>query len=189
MIHTMRYFVIGIYLLMGAHYGSFAQKMKKYKIEDSGMTLKVPALMFPMSESDQALKYPSVRKPIAAFTDENRVIDFGIHIGASQWADTDKELAMLFFKASVLELFDQVDMSYEGIREINGKEFIGFEFISHMRGTQNMPPERMYNYLMYYLYHKKTPVFLFRCPYRDMEVWKPAGKKMIESVKIKKAPK
>ena len=72
-----------------------------------------------MDALDFTQRYPSVRAPLAAYTDEDRLVDFSVNISATQWPDTDLELAQKFFKAGVVNMFDRVEMIKEGIYEVH----------------------------------------------------------------------
>ena len=108
-------------------------KLVKTKIAD-GMVVSLPKTFRPMDDLDFVQRYPSVRQPIAAFTNEEREVDFSVNLSATQWPDANQELAQKFFKAGIYNLFDEVDMIEEGMKEIYGKEYIYFEFESRIKG-------------------------------------------------------
>ena len=89
-------------------------KLVKVKVNDS-ITVSIPREWNAMDALDFTQRYPSVRAPLAAYTNLDRTIDFSINISATQWPDTDLELAQKFFKASVLSMFDRVEMIGTGV--------------------------------------------------------------------------
>jgi len=106
-------------------------KLIKIKM-DNGTKVSIPKDWHPMDEYDIVQRYPSVRAPLLAYTNEERVADFSVNISATQWPDDDVALAQRFFKAGILNVFDRVEMIGEGVHELHGKKFIFFEFESRV---------------------------------------------------------
>jgi hypothetical protein len=73
------------------------EKLVKTKMTDE-ITALVPKNFKPMDDIDFSQRYPSVRKPLAAYTNEAREVDFSVNISATQWPDGDIEIAKEFFK-------------------------------------------------------------------------------------------
>jgi hypothetical protein len=168
---------------------SFDQpKLVKTKAAD-GITVSIPEEWRPMDQLDFTERYPSVRAPIAAYTNEERSIDFSVNISATRWADNDLELAQKFFKSGIQNLFDRVEFINEGIVDRKGKKFIYFEFESRVNGNREKEGQRepilKYSYIQYYIKGGKTLVFSFNCPRRERQNWEPVAKLMMESVKLK----
>ena len=182
----MRYSLI-IFLLI---FSAFAEKPKLVKTKlAEGMTASLPASFKPMDEMDFTQRYPSVRAPLAAFTNEDRDTDFSVNISATQWPDADVEMAGKFFRSGLTNLFDKVDFISEGVREIHGKKFIYFEIESRMSGTrtneENRSPISKYTYIQYLVEKNRTLVFTFSCPARSREDWQETATQMMKSLKIK----
>jgi hypothetical protein len=154
-----------------------------------GITVSIPEEWRPMDQLDFTERYPSVRAPLAAYTNEERSIDFSVNISATRWADKDLELAQQFFKSGIRNLFDRVEFINEGIVERKGKRFIYFEFESRMNGNREKEglrePILKYSYIQYYIKGGKTLVFSFNAPRRERQEWEPVAKLMMESVKVK----
>src|SRR5689334_7835248 len=89
-------------------------KLVKTKVNDK-ITVSIPRDWHPMDGLDFTQRYPSVRAPLAAYTDVERLTDFSVNISATQWPDQDLAMAKPFFKASLLNMFDRVDMISDGI--------------------------------------------------------------------------
>jgi hypothetical protein len=94
-----------------------------------------------------------------------------------------------FFKSSLLNMFDRVDMLSEGVREVNGKRIIFFEFESRVNGNRQQEgftdPILKYTYISYLIDSGRTLVFSFNCPRRDREQWKESAKAMMNAIKVK----
>src|SRR5215203_640912 len=99
-----------LFLLFSLILASFDQpKLIKTKVSND-ITVSIPENWRPMDGLDFTERYPSVRAPLAAFTNEERFADFSINISATRWPDEDVEIAQKFFKASFSNLFDKVEM-------------------------------------------------------------------------------
>jgi hypothetical protein len=176
------FFLIGIVLLAADR-----PKLVKVKINDN-ITVSIPQGWNAMDGLDFTQRYPSVRAPLAAYTNLDRTIDFSVNISATQWSDADIELAQKFFKASVLSMFDRVDMIQEGVHEVNKKKFIFFEFDSRISGTRQegfQNPVLRYTYIQYLLQPGKTLVFSFNCSRREKQDWQETARMMMKRVKVK----
>jgi len=179
----------GFFLLLCITLFSFAPpKLVKTKVANDIVVL-VPKNFRPMDDLDFSQRYPSVRKPIAAFTNEAREVDFSVNISATQWPDSDVEMARKFFKAGVLNMFDGLDMIEEGIHEVKGKQFIYFEFESRVKGDrlkqELRDPVLNYTYIQYRVESGRTLVFSFNCPRRIREEWQSTARKMMKGIKMR----
>lgn len=178
--------IILIVFLIASISPVIGQKLKYQKIADGKIQVKIPENFVEMLPDDIAVRFPSVRKPIAAFTGPQRLMSFNIAISATQWNKDDYEIAKEFFRASLLNLFDKVDMINEGVTDIKKNTYIFFEFESTVRGTQTKATERSYNFMMYHIVKGKTIVVSFMCPRMYMEEWKDKANTMMQSIKLSK---
>jgi hypothetical protein len=116
-------------------------------------------------------------------------VDISVNISATQWPDANLELAQKFFKSSIHNMFDDIEMISEGIYELKGKKFIYFEFESRVRGDPMALGEQNavlnYTYLSYLVEPKRTLVFSFNCPRRLRLDWQETAKKIMTSIKAK----
>lgn len=162
-------------------------KLVKVKATDN-ITISIPQGWNPMDDLDFSQRYPSVRAPLAAYTNVDRTIDFAVNISATQWPDKDLEMAQKFFKASLVSMFDRVDMIDEGVQEVNKKKYIYFEFDSRINGAPKEgqhDPVLRYTYIQYLLEPGKTLVFSFNCPRREKQDWQETARVMMKSIKVK----
>lgn len=163
-------------------------KLVKVKISDQ-ISAMLPQDFVPMGDMDFLQRYPSVRKPIGAYTNPDHEVDFSVNTSATSWPDTNLEMAEQFFKSGVMNMFDRVEILSEGIHEVNGKKLIYLEFESRLRGDQstlgNQESILRYSYLQYWLDGSRTVVFSFNCPARLEPDWKETAGKIMKSVKIK----
>jgi hypothetical protein len=163
-------------------------KLVKTKVTDE-ITVSLPKNWKPMDGLDFTERYPSVRAPLAAFTNEERTIDFSVNISATRWPDANLEIASKFFKSSLRNMFDRVEILEEGIREVNGKSFVFFRFESRINGNKNQlgnaEPVLRYTYLQYLIQPNRTLVFSFNCPRHDRQAWEKSADAMMKSIRIK----
>jgi hypothetical protein len=177
-------------LLSLAIIGLFAfspSKLVKTKVTE-GVYISLPPELKPMTPDDIILRYPSVRSPLAAYTDLNRTLDFSVNISATQWPDADLEIASQFFKSSISNLFDRVDFIEEGIHTIHKKKFIFFEFESRVNGNKmalgEQSPVFRYTYIQYLIEPNRTLVISFNCPKTSREDWQETVRAVMKSVKV-----
>lgn len=168
---------------------AFSQtKLVKTKVAE-GITLSLPTELTPMTPDDIVQRYPSVRAPLAAYTNGNRTADFSINTSATQWPDGNIELAQKFFKAGITNLYDRVDFIDQGVQMVNKRKFIFFEFQSRVNGNKMKEGEQSavfrYTYIQYYIEKDKAVVFSFSCPKDQKEEWQPIVRAMMKSVKIR----
>lgn len=178
-----------IFLLLAfAALGFAPEKGIKTKITD-GITVTLPATLVPMTPDDIVMRYPSVRAPLGAFTNLNRDADFSVNISATQWPDSDIELAAQFFKSGIINLYDRVDMIHEGIHVVNKKKFIFYEFESRVNGNRLKEGERQpifrYAYVQYYIEKGRTLVFTFSCPKDHRPEWQETARAMMKTIRIR----
>jgi hypothetical protein len=167
---------------------SVKPKLVKIKVNNE-ISIAVPKDWIPMDQMDFVQRYPSVRAPLAAYTNSERTVDFAVNISATQWPDADLPLSQKFFKASLLNMFDRVEMISEGIHEVNKKKFVYFEFKSRVNGNRKelsqKDPVLQYTYIQYLIESNRTLVFSFNCPQRVMEEWQPIAHEMMKKVVVK----
>jgi len=177
-------FIAGLVSFLG-----FTQdKLVKTKVSDH-ITVSLPQGFFPMSNSDLAQRYPSVRKPMGAYTNMERMVDFSIKESATRWRESDVVIAKDFFKASLVNLYDRVKITKEEIQTIDDRKFIVFEMDTRINGDRysldKKDPVRTYVYIQYLLINGKTLVFSFTCPIQMKEQWQGTAQEIMQSVKVK----
>ena len=164
-------------------------KMVKVKVNND-ISVLVPKEWSAMDPLDVAQRYPSVRKPLVAYTNEDRTADFSVNISATQWPDADLSLSQRFFKSSLLNMFDKVDIIGEGVREVNKRKFIYFEFESRLNGNRQntglKDPVVQYSYIQYLVDSDRTIVFSFHCPRRMREQWQETAHAIMDGITVKR---
>jgi len=163
-------------------------KLQKIKLKEQGITISVPKGWRPMDGMDFTERYPSVRAPLAAYTNEERLIDFSVNVSATRWPDRDADVAKSFFRASIFSMFDRVEIIREGTQVIHGKSYIFFEFKSRINGSRKeeslREPVLRYTYIQYLLGPERALVFSFNCPQRLMPEWQETAGVMMKNVVV-----
>ena len=185
---AIRLFISVFPVLLAALSSNAQPAMVKTKIGEE-MTLSLPEDLIPMTDEDFSMKFISPKKPIAAYTNHQRVVEFSINASNTSWQENDLELMKSFYKSSILSLYDQVKFIKEDIQDINKKKFIVFEFTSHVKGDNsslaNQRGVKKYTYIQYAIKNSKTILLNFSCPARDQSYWQPVIRKTMGSVRLK----
>ena len=168
--------------------GFSPRKSVKTKITN-GITVMLPEELAPMTPEDIAQRYPSVRAPLGAYTNPDRLVDFSVNVSATQWPDGNVGFAQKFFKSTIYSMYDRVDMISEGIETIHKKKFIFFEFDSRLNPDRKQVSSQdallRYTYIMYYVHPSRTLVFSFNCTKEQKEEWQEIAQTIMHSIKVR----
>ena len=163
-------------------------KLVKTKIAD-GIIASLPKELYPMTPEDVAQRFPSVRAPLGAYTNEDRLVDFSANISATNWPDGNVDMAQKFFKAGLYNLYDKLDLISEGIQVNHKKKFIFFEFDSRISGDRRkqgfQEPVLKYTFIQYLVEPNRTLVFSFTCPKDRKEEWQGTAREVMKSVRVR----
>jgi len=184
--HVMK--TLGFSFLIVVLFGFAEQKLIKIKVAD-GIKASIPEGFVPMEPQDIAQRFPSVRAPLGAYTNQDRVVDFSVNISATQWQAKDFTIAQKFFKSGIYNLYDRIEMISEGTHVIKKKNYIFFEFESRMNGKRGQvgSEEPIVNYtcIQYLVENGRTLVFAFNCPRELRQQWQPVAQQVMLSVRVK----
>ncbi len=178
-------------LLLAAAFSSFqhpANDLVKKQVTEK-IQLLLPGNFQPMSQELMDQRYLTARKPIAAYTNERQMVDLTVSTSNTRWQASDLPILKDFYKASLMELYDEVNFSREEIEEVNGKHFVVFEFTSIVRSEENAltarSPVRKYTRIQYTVDAGQTLVFSFTCPQLLQPKWEETARKVMQSIQIK----
>jgi hypothetical protein len=156
-----------------------------------GISVALPQSFRPMTDAQLQETYQAARRPLAAYTDPNRQVAFGLNVSNTRWQPGDLPMLKDFYRASLLELYDEVTFLTEAVQEVDGQPFAVFEFVSVVRPAEDetsfveQKPIRRYTYVQYTVHQQKTWVFDFSGPARDQATWQPVAQHMMQSVRMK----
>ena len=84
-------------------------------------------------------------------------------------------------------LYDEVQFITENIQEINGRNYVVFEFLSKVNDTEGTTIDQSsiskFIRIQYTIVNYKTVLFNFSCPARVKDKWALIAKESLESVK------
>lgn len=162
-----------------------SDKLIKVKLNNE-VTVFIPESFTPMTKEDMEIRYQSYRVPLALYTDQSRLVEFGVNRSFSRWQPEDIEMMGEFYEASLLELYDKVTFIEKGIKEINGHKFVFFEFQSVVYPENDYQDSaRKYTYLMYGLSEGTTYLFNFTCDQYLQKEWQLTAQKIMDQIKLK----
>ncbi len=151
--------------------------------------MEISSLFLPMDVQQRLLKYVSDRTPIAMYTTQDGSVDLGINTTSSRWAEGDMRILKDFYKAGILNLYDEVKFYQDTLTIINDRQFIVFEFKGIIREEESSLPSRSglskYIYIQYTLYNDSVLLFNFSAPHAVRSRWQEAANQMMNSIKIK----
>lgn len=143
-------------------------------------------------------RQPTLQKmtsPVQAmFASDDGKAEFVLNKSILQWGGDDIELSRKFYKANILNLYDQVDFMKDEIVEQDGKSLIVFEFAGTIAGEvnafQKKKSKKDYLYVAYHILDEEgVLIFRFSCPWVAMQQWQEPVQKAMESIRFQKAKK
>lgn len=130
---------------------------------------------------------------LAIFMSQDRQSNLAINKSQLRWDEAEEELLSQFYKANILNMYDQVDMIQEGVKQINGRKFIVFEFSGQVVDEANPFKEirkRLdYTYIQYTIVEDGILIFRFASSARLKNYWQATIGKAMDSVEIKEDKK
>ena len=172
-------------VLVLALFSFTSDKLVKVKLNEK-VTIYIPENFSSMTKEDMNLRYESYRLPLALYSDESRLIDFGVNRSYSRWQASDLKIMGEFYEASLMELYDKVTFIDKGIKEVNGHQFAFFEFQSTVFPENDFQDTaKKYSYLMYGLSEETTYLFNFTCDLYLQEEWQPVAQNVMSRIKLK----
>ena len=161
------------------------QKLVTTKVSEN-IKIKLPNDFAPMSDQDKAQRYESSRLPIALFSSPDRVADIGVNRAYSVWRESDLEMLQEFYESTIMELYDKVDFYDKGIKEVNGQQFVYFEFASVVYPENQFQGNiAKYTYLMYTVSGGTTYIFNFSSEKSAQNQWQPVARQVMASIRLK----
>ncbi len=164
-----------------------AQEIELAKIEvDKEITLMIPADFIPMNAQDIRNKIISYRAPKAGYTSFDRRVDMVVNVNPTPWRDQDIQLLKDFYQNNIRNLFDEVNFIQEEVKEINGRSYAVFEFISTVKGDpdsfKNRAPVHDYTWVQYTIKDQQAYVFTFHCAAGLKDQWQETAQQIMASI-------
>ncbi|MBD1396582.1 hypothetical protein H9Q13_05340 [Pontibacter sp. JH31] len=183
---NMRYLAFLVIILI-AGVALADTKLKKTQITKE-VSLLLPRDFTPMPDDGIARKYPAANKPVAVYTSPNGQVDFSMTQKRSQFGAQDLHMLREIYKANLLERFTKVDFIRDEVTNINGRDYIVFEFVSVMadeRKATNLAPVQKYSIMQYTIQGNQLMVFSMHLPFVMKNDWQDPAREIMGSIKIK----
>ncbi|WP_421875554.1 hypothetical protein [Marinoscillum sp.] len=153
------------------------------------ISMEIPEAFHEATPAEIIQKNVSARTPLAMYTDYNSKVDIVVNETTNTWQGGDLEVIMSLYKASVVNLFDEIEFIQEGIQEVAGRQYIVFEFTSVVSDQNDTFGTGVsiakYTYIQYTLHKNKILLFNFTCPRRVQNQWQNTAREIMQSVRIK----
>ncbi len=160
-------------------------KMKKVELID-GIHARVPAEFYEMGEQDILERYMLYKMPLAMYSSQDRLAEFGLSISDNFWEGNDLELLGEFQQSNLNYLYDKIKIEKQGVREIHKHKVYYFEFTSATRFSNAY--EKKYTIVQYMIIQNRILVFNFSCPQFDRDKYQDAAWGIMNSIKVKSNP-
>ena len=125
----------------------------------SNISMKISDYFKIMPPQQLLDRYASSRIPIAMFTTIDGSADLGINQTATKWGPNDIDILLDFYKASIANLYSQIDFIQSKIIKVNERQFIVFEFLGELTEESllgEVNSIKKYNYIQYSPYNGKV---------------------------------
>lgn len=182
---NMRYIsFLAILLIAGVAFAN--TKLKKVNITKE-ISVKLPSDFLPLPDDGIARKYPATTKPLAVYSSPDGQIDFSVTQKKSQFQAADLGMLREFYKANILEKFTKVDFIRQEVTQINGRDFIVFEFVSTVadqRSGSMLAPVQKYSIIQYTIQNDQLYIYTLHTPFAMKNRWQPVARDVMGSIKM-----
>lgn len=162
-------------------------KLVKTRISDN-ITARLPSDFYLLPPDELQSKSVSYRMPIAYYTNPDKQVDFSVNNSASRWQERDLELLKEIYQSNIRNLFDNVEFINQKIQQINGRDFIVFEFYGTVQPGESLfrqeNSDRKFYYIQYTLKGNQIFIFTFSAPIQQKDKWEDAATAIMQSIKI-----
>lgn len=161
-------------------------KLKRQKLTN-GISILMPQTYREMTDDELAGKYFTYRKPVKMFTDDQGRGDIGVNYSATKWSYADLEILKDFYFATLSDMYSDMHVIEQGIRQHGNYRFAYFEFTADVRDDSKIVGRRSkpsYVYVMYTVQGDKVLLINYNCPKRYMRYQQKMVRQMMNSLKI-----
>lgn len=174
-----------IFLFIWTYNAMAQESVRLVKLSDK-VSIQLPSTFRPMSEEDIQRRFLSARKPIAVFTDANRITDLSLTVGSTIWGEQDLLLMKDFYKSTFYALYDEVEFEEESIIEVNGRDFLSIKMNTVITNEDGIrKPVIKYHHILYTIYKNNLYTFNFSCPLAEKRYWQETASQSLQTIKIK----
>jgi hypothetical protein len=181
----MKNLLIPGFLLLGLVFSAAGGKNKKVELIE-GIVAHMPVDFYRMDDRDILERYMFYKMPLAMYSSEDRLAEFGVAISDNFWEGGDLELLGEFQLSNLNYLFDNIQIESKGIREVHKSQVYFFEFMSSTVNSNAY--EKKYTIVQYLIIQNRILVFNFSCPQFEREKYQEMAWQILNSIKVKKNP-
>tara|TARA_B100000809_G_scaffold239100_1_gene260370 strand:+ start:2014 stop:2607 length:594 start_codon:yes stop_codon:yes gene_type:complete len=183
---------------------AFTLTMKLKKIKAGDVSMQVPDAFEEVDEQTRRGEYSGKNAPIAVYRSPRdksaitiyhtadsvraKTIKYQKQKGATLKFDRDLEMEYAFKKSSFSGKFKELNFIQDGIANVNGKDFIFFEFDGVIEATDRMGRQsltKVYNYMLYTYVKEDIYSINFICKGDLKEDYQKTIQEVMKTVKIK----
>jgi hypothetical protein len=183
-LHLICIILIGLVIGLSAQPKEEIGKLKRVKLRE-GISAKLPNNFYKMSNEDIVERYRSYKLPIAMFSSQDRLMEFGLSISDNFWGGNDLELLMEFQKSNLAALFDDIEFKDSGIKKVHKYDMAFFEINTASKFSRSF--EKKFTLLHYAVVDNRVLVFNFSCPAERKDELRSVAWQIMESLKIAKS--
>lgn len=165
-----------------------ADDFVKIKVNDF-ITVSLPEDFITLPQSEINRRQISARKPLLFYTDPHSEVNFTVNMSYSLWGKNDLEILKSFYRASIMNLYDEVLFIKDDIVEIGERKFARFEFESIVRDDEGaivlQGDVEKYTLIIYTILDNNNTVLIsFTCPALRKETWQQTAHEIMKRVEI-----
>lgn len=171
-------------------WGFQVPSMKKEVVNEL-ITVALPKSFRLMTDDEVVAEYTVYRKPLAMYRDEQAPVHYGVNMSTSRWENKDLVILKSFYKATLLDLYSDIDFSQDTLITRGDYQYAVFEFTSAVKQTEreasiiSANPIRRYTYIQYTVVNGNVMVFNFSCTANLEYKWAETAKAMMEGIELK----
>ena len=183
---------------------AFTLTMKLKKVKAGNVSLQVPEAFEEVDEQTRSGEYSGKSAPIAVYRSPRdksaitiyhtadsvraKTIKYQKQKGATLKFDRDLQMEYAFKKSSFSGKFKEINFIQDGIANVNGKDFIYFEFDGVIEATDRLGRQsltKVYNYMLYTYVKENIYSINFICKGDLKEDYQKTIQKVMQTVKVK----
>jgi hypothetical protein len=140
--------------------------------------LRIPKTFSIMDPELASLKYPSARRPEPIYSNGSGSINIAFNHTESKVTDEEIPDFKNFMRRNLKKMQPGVRFLSEGVKLIHEKTVGYFDFMSPAVDTE------LYNMVFFVQLRGRALMGTFNCPEKEMKLWQPIAKGMLESLTI-----
>jgi hypothetical protein len=195
-----KYIGIGFILVLCA----FTVTMKLKKVKIGNVSLEVPATFEKLDQQTSQGEYSGKSAPIGVYRSPRdksaisiyhtadsvraKTIKYQKQKGATLDFDRDLQMEYAFKKSSFSGKFKEINFIQDGVKNVNGKDFIYFEFDGTIEATDRLGRKsltKVYNYMLYTYVKENIYSINFICKGDLKEEYQATIQQVMQTVKVK----